>query len=134
MLTANAPETKDNDLTWADFQQRNISELVAILGNFVNRALGLTHKYFGGVVPAAAPADAENALMAEVRDLKAQISEALDTFHFREALQLALDVARARNRYLQSTEPSKLAKTDTERPAHLPNTPLQPSPYLYLLI
>ena len=125
VLTANAPETKDNDFTWADFQQRNNSELVAILGNFVNRALVLTHKYFGGVVPAAAPADAENALMAEVRDLKAQISEALDTFHFREALKLAMDVARAGNRYLQETEPWKLAKTDMERTGAILNTALQ---------
>ncbi len=125
VLTSNAPETKDNDFTWADFQQRNNSELVAILGNFVNRALVLTHKYFGGVVPVAAPTDVEKALEAEVLDLKAQISEALDTFHFREALKLAMDMARAGNRYLQETEPWKLAKTDMERTGTILNTALQ---------
>ena len=125
VLTANAPETKDNDFTWSDFQQRNNSELVAILGNFVNRAVVLTHKYFDGVIPAAVPTEAETALTAEINELKGKVSEALETFHFREALKLAMDMARAGNRYLQETEPWKLAKTDMERTATILNTVIQ---------
>ena len=125
VLTANAPETKDNDFTWSDFQQRNNSELVAILGNFVNRAVVLTHKYFDGVIPAAVPTEAEAALTAEINELKGKVSEALETFHFREALKLAMDMARAGNRYLQETEPWKLAKTDMERTATILNTVIQ---------
>ncbi len=125
VLTANAPETKDNDFTWADFQQRNNSELVAILGNFVNRAVVLTHKYFDGTVPAANPTEKETELQAEINDLKAKVTEALDNFHFREALKLAMDMARAGNRYLQETEPWKLAKTDMERTGTILNTALQ---------
>lgn len=125
VLTANAPETKDNNFTWADFQQRNNSELVAILGNFVNRAVVLTHKYFGGVLPEAHPGEKEKEVQAEIIDLKAKITEALDNFHFREALKLAMDMARAGNRYLQETEPWKLAKTDMERTATILNTAIQ---------
>lgn len=126
VLTANAPETKDNDFTWADFQQRNNSELVAILGNFVNRAMVLTHKYFDGKVPAAsALTDTETALYADVDAVKARLSEALDTFHFREALKEAMELARIGNRYLQETEPWKVAKTDMERTATILNTALQ---------
>lgn len=125
VLTANAPETKDNDFTWADFQQRNNSELVAILGNFVNRALVLTHKYFDGVVPPATPNETDKALETEIRELKAQVSEAIETFHFREALKLAMDMARAGNRYLQETEPWKLAKTDMARTGTILNIALQ---------
>ncbi len=125
VLTANAPETKDNDFTWADFQQRNNSELVAILGNFVNRVIVLTHKYFDGIVPTAAPGDKEAALRAEINDLKVKETEALDNFHFREALKLAMDMARAGNRYLQETEPWKLSKTDMERTGAILNTALQ---------
>ena len=126
VLTANAPETKDNNFTWRDFQARNNNELVAILGNFVNRAMVLTHKYFNGDVPAAGKlTDAEESLMAEITDLKTRVSEALDTFHFREALRLAMDMARAGNRYLQETEPWKLAKTDPGRTATILNTAVQ---------
>lgn len=126
VLTANAPETKDNDFTWADFQQRNNSELVAILGNFVNRAMVLTHKYLDGKVPAAsALTDTETSLYADVEAVKARLSEALDTFHFREALKEAMELARIGNRYLQETEPWKVAKTDMERTATILNTALQ---------
>ncbi len=126
VLTANAPETKDNDFTWRDFQARNNNELVAILGNFVNRAMVLTHKYFNGDVPAAGKLTAaEESLMAEIADLKTRVSEALDTFHFREALRLAMDMARAGNKYLQETEPWKLAKTDPGRTATILNTAVQ---------
>ncbi len=125
VLTANAPETKDNDFTWSDFQQRNNSELVAILGNFVNRALVLTHKYFNGVLPKSNPTDAELTLEAKVNELKKKISEALETFHFREALKLAMDMARLGNGYLQETEPWKVAKTDMERTATILNAAVQ---------
>lgn len=126
VLTANAPETKDNDFTWRDFQSRNNSELVAILGNFVNRAMVLTHKYFGGKVPACgALTEAEETLMAEIGRLKEQVTQALETFHFREALRLAMDMARAGNKYLQETEPWKVAKTDMERTATILNTAIQ---------
>ena len=126
VLTANAPETKDNNFTWKDFQARNNSELVAILGNFVNRAMVLTHKYFDGKVPAATDlTDAEKGLIDEFKTLKAQMTEALDTFHFREALRLAMDMARAGNKYLQETEPWKTAKTDMARTATILNTAIQ---------
>lgn len=125
VLTANAPETKDNDFTWADFQQRNNSELVAILGNFVNRAVVLTHKYFDGVVPQAAPGEAEEAVFAEIAALKEKITESLEGFHFREALKLAMDMARAGNRYLQETEPWKVAKTDMARTGAILNAALR---------
>ena len=126
VLTANAPETKDNNFTWKDFQTRNNSELVAILGNFVNRAVVLTHKYFEGVVPASGElTEAETALIEEIKKLKGELSEALDTFHFREALRLAMDMARAGNKYLQETEPWKVAKTDMARTATILNTAIQ---------
>ena len=126
VLTANAPETKDNNFTWKDFQTRNNSELVAILGNFVNRAVVLTHKYFEGVVPAAGElTEAEASLIEEINKLKGELSEALDTFHFREALRLAMDMARAGNKYLQETEPWKVAKTDMARTATILNTAIQ---------
>ena len=126
VLTANAPETKDNDFTWADFQARNNNELVAILGNFVNRAAVLTHKYFGGVVPVAGePADTDRAMMEEIRQTKTRLDEALDTFHFREALKEAMEIARIGNRYLQETEPWKTAKTDEQRTATVLNFALQ---------
>ena len=118
VLTANAPETKDNDFTWADFQTRNNSELVAILGNFVNRAMVLTQKYFEGRVPAIGnlqPVD--EALFADILKVKAELSQNLDTFHFREALKCAMELARSGNKYLQETEPWKLAKTDMDRVA-----------------
>ncbi len=119
VLTANAPETKDNDFTWRDFQARNNSELVAVLGNFVNRVLVLTHKYCGGTVPdrSGALSDTDRAALAEVAALRAGIEDNLDTFHFREALKLAMDIARTGNRYLQESEPWKTVKTDPDRAA-----------------
>ncbi|MBD5347763.1 MAG: methionine--tRNA ligase [Bacteroides sp.] len=126
VLTANAPETKDNNFTWKDFQARNNSELVAILGNFVNRAIVLTHKYFDGIVPAPGElTETETTLIEEVKKLKEELTEALDTFHFREALRLAMDMARAGNKYLQDTEPWKVAKTDMPRTATILNTAIQ---------
>lgn len=116
VLTANAPETKDNDFTWADFQARNNNELVAVLGNFINRVVVLTHKYFGGTVPEGGElTDAELRLPEEVKAIAAREGEALETFHFREALKEAMEMARLGNRYLQECEPWKLAKTDMNR-------------------
>ena len=126
VLTANAPETKDNDFTWRDFQARNNNELVAILGNFVNRAIVLTHKYFGGKVPAAGELqEVDNAAFAELNEIKASLSANLDTFHFREALKDAMNIARLGNKYLQETEPWKLAKTDMTRVETILNVALQ---------
>ncbi|MDE6160646.1 MAG: methionine--tRNA ligase, partial [Muribaculaceae bacterium] len=106
VLTANAPETKDNDFTWADFQARNNNELVAVLGNFVNRAVVLTHKYFGGTVPApGALQPVDEQLLADMRAAVAALTDNLDTFHFREALKQAMELARIGNKYLQETEP-----------------------------
>ncbi|MBD5257194.1 MAG: methionine--tRNA ligase [Barnesiella sp.] len=126
VLTANAPETKDNDFTWRDFQARNNSELVAILGNFVNRALVLTFKYFNGVVPARGTlTDIDTAALAEIRTSVDALTAALDTFHFREALKEAMNIARIGNRYLQETEPWKVAKTDMDRVATILNVAVQ---------
>ncbi len=126
VLTANAPETKDNDFTWADFQARNNNELVAVLGNFVNRALVLTHKYFDGRVPEAGePQDVDRQLAADLSAAVASLTESLEGFHFREALRQAMEIARLGNRYLQETEPWKLAKTDLARTGGILNTALQ---------
>jgi methionyl-tRNA synthetase len=126
VLTANAPETKDNDFTWSDFQSRNNSELVAILGNFVNRAVVLTNKYFEGVVPAAGELlDVDKAAFDEIRKAEQALTEALENFHFREALRQAMEIARVGNRYLQETEPWKVAKTDLTRTATILNVALQ---------
>lgn len=125
VLTANAPETKDNDFTWRDFQTRNNSELVAILGNFVNRALVLTNKYFDGTVPApGAYETVDNEVFAEIDALKVSLTENIETFHFREALKDVMSIARAGNKYLQDTEPWKVAKTDMERVATILNVAL----------
>ncbi len=126
VLTANAPETKDNDFTWADFQARNNNELVAVLGNFINRVVVLTHKYFGGVVPVADTLQpAEEQLPGEIAAIKERESAALDTFHFREALKEAMEAARVGNRYLQECEPWKVAKTDMDRVRTIIYTSLQ---------
>ena len=118
VLTANAPETKDNDFTWADFQARNNSELVATLGNFVNRAVVLTHKYFEGIVPAPGEfQEIDRQLMADILEVRQRLGQDLETFHFREALKDAMDIARLGNKYLQECEPWKLAKTDMGRVA-----------------
>jgi len=126
VLTANAPETKDNDFTWRDFQSRNNSELVAILGNFVNRAMVLTHKYFNGTVPAAgALQQTDTDAFDEIKATAENLTAALETFHFREALKEAMNIARIGNRYLQETEPWKVAKTDIERVATILNVAIQ---------
>lgn len=126
VLTANAPETKDNDFTWKDFQARNNNELVAILGNFVNRVTVLTHKYFDGVVPAAgALTDVDTKALDEVKTAAARCSEAIETFHFREGLRQAMEIARIGNRYLQETEPWKVSRTDMDRVATILNTAMQ---------
>lgn len=126
VLTANAPETRDNDFTWSDFQARNNSELVAVFGNFVNRAMVLTGKYFNGEVPARTELlDVDKAAFDEIRVAVKVMTEALDTFHFREALKQAMEIARVGNRYLQETEPWKVSKTDMERTATILNVALQ---------
>lgn len=115
-LCANMPETKDNDFTWKDFQLRNNSELVAILGNFVNRAMVLTSKYFEGKVPAKGNAtDVEKELDKAIITLKVDIENSLENFKFREALKALMDVARLGNKYLADSEPWKIYKTDPER-------------------
>lgn len=126
VLTANAPETKDNDFTWADFQARNNNELVAIYGNFVNRALVLTNKYFGGKVPAAgALTEYDRQTIADFCNIKAQLEDLLNNFRFRDAQKEAMNLARIGNKYLADMEPWKLAKTDMGRTATILNLALQ---------
>ncbi|MCQ2341618.1 MAG: methionine--tRNA ligase [Paludibacteraceae bacterium] len=126
VLTANAPETKDNDFTWADFQARNNNELVAIYGNFINRALVLTQKYFDGKVPAAGPLiDYDQATIAEMQTSIAEMTRLLDAFRFRDAQKEAMNLARIGNKYLADMEPWKLAKTDMARTATVLNLSLQ---------
>ena len=126
VLTANAPETKDNDFTWKDFQARNNSELVAILGNFINRAVVLTHKFFDGKVPARnGLTDYDTATLAEISKIKADIENNLNNYRFRDAQKEAMNLARLGNKYLAETEPWKLAKTDMERVATIMNVALQ---------
>ena len=126
VLTANAPETKDNDFSWKDFQARNNSELVAIFGNFVNRAVVLTHKYFEGRVPACGELlDVDKEALAQIPQLKASLEKNLDTYHFREALKDAMSIARVGNKYISDTEPWKVAKTDMDRCATILNVSLQ---------
>lgn len=126
VLTANAPETKDNDFSWKDFQARNNSELVAIFGNFVNRAVVLTHKYFEGKVPAAGELlDIDREALAEIPVLRASMEKNLDSYHFREALKDAMGIARVGNKYISDTEPWKVAKSDMARCATILNVSLQ---------
>ncbi len=126
VLTANAPETKDNDFSWKDFQARNNSELVAIFGNFVNRAVVLTHKYFGGKVPAAGELlDVDRETLAQIPLLKASLEKNIEGYHFREALKDAMSIARVGNKYISDTEPWKVAKTDMARTATILNVSLQ---------
>ena len=126
VLCANAPETKDNDFTWKDFQQRNNSELVAIFGNFVNRAVVLTHKYFGGKVPANLKPEAIDAeTLAQIIPAKEALEKYIETYHFREALKEAMNIARIGNKYISDTEPWKVAKTDMDRTASILYTCLQ---------
>ena len=126
VLTANAPETKDNNFTWKDFQARNNNELVAIFGNFVNRAVVLTHKYFEGKVPQAGEfTDYDRATVEEFVGVKQTLEEYLDNFRFRDAQKEAMNLARIGNKYLADTEPWKLAKTDMARVATIMNLSLQ---------
>lgn len=126
VLCANAPETKDNDFTWKDFQTRNNSELVGIFGNFVNRAVVLTHKYFEGEVPSAGNlVQADKEVLAAIPAIRTSIEQNLETYHFREALREAMNLARLGNKYLTDTEPWKLAKSDMERVATILNVSLQ---------
>ncbi len=126
VLTANAPETKDNDFTWKDFQTRNNNELVAILGNFVNRALVLTQKYYNGEVPEIGElTDADKNTLAEIIKIKAGVEKSLDSFRIREALKNAMDLARLGNKYLADEEPWKVVKTDAERVKTIMNISLQ---------
>lgn len=126
VLTANAPETKDNDFSWKDFQQRNNSELVAIFGNFVNRAVVLTHKYFGGKVPACASLlDVDKEVLAQIPQLRTSMENNLENYRFREALKDAMSIARLGNKYISDTEPWKVAKTDLERAATILNLSIQ---------
>jgi len=126
VLTANAPESKDNDFTWRDFQARNNNELVAILGNFVNRALVLTHKYFNGVIPEAHELqDIDREALGEFKNVKETLGANIENFKFREALKDAMNLARIGNKYLADTEPWKLAKTDMTRVETIMNLALQ---------
>lgn len=126
VLCANAPETKDNDFTWKDFQARNNNELVAILGNFVNRAVVLTHKYFHGAIPAAGTIeDIDKEVIAKLKELPEKIASSIEAYRFREALSFVMDLARTGNKYLADTEPWKLIKTDEERVKTILNIALQ---------
>ena len=126
VLTANAPETKDNDFTWKDFQARNNSELVAIYGNFVNRALQLTKKYFNGIVPEAGElTDYDRETLKEFSGVKEEVEKLLNNFKFRDAQKEAMNLARIGNKYLADTEPWKLAKTDMPRVQTILNFALQ---------
>lgn len=116
VLTANAPETKDNDFTWKDFQTRNNNELVAVLGNFVNRALVLTQKYYSGKVPEAGElTETDKLALAEISVIKAEVEKSIGQYRFREALKFAMDLARLGNKYLADAEPWIVVKTDPER-------------------
>lgn len=116
VLTANAPETKDNDFTWKDFQARNNNELVAVYGNFVNRALQLTQKYYEGIVPACGElTEYDKQTLDEFKDVKQKVEELLDNFKFRDAQKEAMNLARIGNKYIADSEPWKLIKTDPER-------------------
>ena len=125
-LTASAPETKDNDFTWAEFQARNNNELVAVYGNFVNRALQLTQKYYDGVVPACGElTDYDKETIAEFKDVKAKVENLLDNFKFRDAQKEAMNLARIGNKYIADCEPWKVIKTDPERVKTIINISLQ---------
>ncbi len=126
VLTANAPETKDNDFTWKDYQTRNNNELVAILGNFVNRALVLTQKYFNGVVPERNElTNYDKETLASISTIKSEVEKSLDSFRIREALKNAMDLARLGNKYLADEEPWKIIKINEERVKTILNVCLQ---------
>ncbi len=133
-LTANAPETKDNNFTWKDFQDRNNNELVAIYGNFVNRALVLTQKYFDGIVPKIADlTDYDKETLAEIALIRANVENSLENFRFREGLKETMNLARLGNKYLADTEPWKLIKTDEARVKTILNVALQLAANMALL-
>jgi methionyl-tRNA synthetase len=135
VLCANAPETKDNDFTWKDYQARNNNELVAVLGNFVNRAMVLTAKYFEGKVPAAGElTDFDREILAELPKLRAAVEENIENYRFREALKEAMNIARLGNKYLADTEPWKVIKTDEARVATILNVALQITANLAVVI
>lgn len=126
VLTANAPETKDNNFTWKDFQERNNNELVAVYGNFVNRALQLTKKYWNGVVPACGELnDTDRQALDEFKDVKKKVEDLLDVFKFRDAQKEAMNLARIGNRYITECEPWKVWKTDPKRVETILNISLQ---------
>ncbi len=135
VLCASAPETKDNDFTWKEFQSRNNNELVAILGNFVNRALVLTNKYFDGEIPPLSGTDEyDREVLAEIKVLKDKVASALDTFRFREALKEAMNLARLGNKYLADTEPWIVIKNDREKVKTILNIALQISANLSIIL
>ena len=135
VLTANAPETKDNDFTWKDFQTRNNSELVAIYGNFINRTLVLTQKYFANRVPERGElTDYDKEVLAEIPQIVERVEKSLETFHFRDALKEAMNLARLGNKYLADTEPWKVIKTDEGRVKTILNICLQISANLSTLM
>ena len=126
VLTSNAPETKDNDFTWTDFQARNNNELLAVFGNFVNRSLVLTHKYFEGIVPAITNlTDIDKEMVDEMKEILPKVEKSLENYRFREALHEAMGLARLGNKYLAETEPWKLWKTDQNRVSTILNISLQ---------
>ena len=134
VLTANAPETKDNNFTWKDFQDRNNNELVAVYGNFVNRAVVLTHKYFEGKVPPAGTLlDEDRAIFSELAQLKLNIENSLEQYRFREALKEVMNVARLGNKYLADSEPWKQINTNPERVATILNLSLQIAAHMVVL-
>ena len=135
VLCANAPESKDNDFTWKDFQNRNNNELVAILGNFVNRAIVLSHKYFEGKVPEITTlTEQDKATLAEIHSIAKGVEESLELFRFREAIKRGMDLARLGNKYLADTEPWKVIKSDPDRVKTILNIALQISANLTLLL
>lgn len=135
VLCANAPENKDNDFTWKDFQNRNNNELVAILGNFVNRAMVLTHKYFNGKVPEVTGLlDSDREVLDEIGKIAESTRQSLEQFRFREAIKTGMDLARLGNKYLADTEPWKVIKTDENRVKTILNISLQITANLTLLL
>jgi len=135
VLCANAPENKDNDFTWKDFQNRNNNELVAVLGNFVNRAIVLTHKYFEGKVPdARGLTDQDRGTLEAIKSIALTVEQSVEQFRFREAIKNGMDLARLGNKYLADTEPWKLIKTDQDRVKTILNISLQISASLTLLL
>ncbi|MFC2152383.1 methionine--tRNA ligase [Bacteroidota bacterium] len=134
-ICANSPEQKDNDFTWKDFQTRNNSELVAIFGNFVNRTLVLTHKYYEGKIPACGKlTDFDKDTLAEISVIKGNLEKSIESFRFREAVKIAMDLARLGNKYLADTEPWKVIKTDEERVKTIMNISIQITAALSIII